>query len=63
VNIEADKRVDRQSLAFEFNGSAFTMKDLLLLEIFKNMGVSERTMKLIEEDLKFNNVKSSSPKQ
>ena len=39
------------------------MKDLLLLEIFKNMGVSERTMKLIEEDLKFNNVKSSSPKQ
>ena len=55
--------MDRQSLAFEFNGSAFTMKDLLLLEIFKNMGVSERTMKLIEEDLKFNNVKSSSPKQ
>jgi hypothetical protein len=38
------------------------MKDLLLLEIFKNMGVSDRTMNLIEQDLKLNNLKSSSPK-
>lgn len=41
----------RSSLALEMSGGTATVKDVLVVEMFKSMGLSDATMKLIEEDL------------
>lgn len=53
----------RSTLALEMSGGSATVKDILIIEMFKSMGLSDKVLAMIEEDLKLAHVYSGAAPQ